>query len=212
MFTGIIEELGNIEDIDRSKQPLLFTVRAKQVLKDLKVGDSVSVNGACLTVTDVQKDRFSVEVIEETLSRTNLKDLKRADKVNLEAALKAGQKISGHFVTGHIDGTGKILKMRHQKGVMLIEIGLDKEILIGIVDKGSVAVDGISLTVSEIREKSFCVYIIPHTAKVTTLGFKTSGDTVNIELDLLGKYVQKRPDHKEPSKITEEFLKEKGFI
>ncbi len=212
MFTGIIEELGVIEKITASRDPVLLTIKAGKVLADIKKGDSVSVNGACLTVVDSGKDSFSVEAIDETLKRTSLGDLKPADRVNLEGALKAGAKISGHFVTGHVDGTGTILRKKEDKGAILIEVSAGKDLLDGIVQKGSVAVDGISLTISEIGQSSFSVYIIPHTARITTLGFKKAGDKVNLETDMLGKFVRKFLGRDKLSNITEEFLRDKGFI
>jgi riboflavin synthase len=212
MFTGIIEELGVVDNIERSRDPRFFAIRAKKITADLKEGDSVSVDGACLTVVGVKKDGFSVEVIEETLKRTALGDLKRGDKVNLEGALKAGAKISGHFMTGHVDGIGMMLGRKEEKGAILMEFKAAGDLLDGIVSKGSIAVDGISLTVAGITPSSFSVYIIPHTAQVTTLGFKKTGDKVNLEIDMLGKFVREFMHRDKPSSITEEFLRDKGFI
>lgn len=212
MFTGIVEELGTVEGIEKSKAPAVFTIRAKAILEGLKKGDSLSVNGVCLTVVGIEKDRFKADVIKETLERTNLERIKQGDKVNLEGALRPDGKISGHFVTGHVDGVGTIIKKSVEKNEILIEIGADKEILNGIVYKGSVAVDGISLTVAGIKPNSFLVYIIPHTAYVTTLGFKGVGEKVNLEVDILGKFVQKFLNQSKPSNITEELLREKGLI
>ncbi|KPK41569.1 MAG: hypothetical protein AMJ78_05165 [Omnitrophica WOR_2 bacterium SM23_29] len=212
MFTGIVEELGVVEKLEKSKVPSVLTIRAEKILEGLKKGDSVSVNGVCLTVVGVGKDRFLVETIEETLAKTNLKDIRQGKKVNLEGALKAGGKISGHFVTGHVDGVGTLVKKEERKEEILIEVKAAQEILNGIVYKGSIAVDGISLTVAETSPNSFSVYIIPHTAKVTTLGFKGVGEEVNLEIDILGKFVKKFSNQNKPSKITEEFLREKGLI
>lgn len=212
MFTGIIEELGTVERIDRSSEPAVFTVKADRILKGLKKGDSVSVNGACLTVIAAGKDKFSVEAIRETLKKTSLGDLKEGEKVNLEGALVSGGKVSGHFVTGHVDGTGIIKSKKECKGEILLEIKAAGDILDGIVLKGSVAVDGVSLTVAELNNGSFSVYIIPHTARATTLGSRKAGDKVNLETDMLGKYAAKYSGREKPSNITEEFLKDKGFI
>lgn len=212
MFTGIIEELGVIGKIERSREPRLFSIKAKTIIEGLKKGDSVSVNGACLTVVDAGKDSFSVEAIDETLRMTSLGDLKPADQVNLEGALKAGAKISGHFVTGHVDGIGTILGKKEDGGAISIEVSAGRDLLDGIVQKGSITVDGISLTVAEIDQSSFSVYIIPHTARVTTLGFKKAGDKVNLETDMLGKFVRKFLGRDKLSNITEEFLLDKGFI
>ena len=212
MFTGIIEELGIAEKIDGSREPAVFTVKADKILKGLKKGDSVSVNGACLTVVGTGKDNFSVEAIRETLKKTGLGDLKEGEKVNLEGALLNGGKISGHFVTGHVDGIGTIKAKKKEKGEILLEIKAAEDILDGIVLKGSVAVDGVSLTVAALNDSSFFVYIIPHTARATTLGFRKAGDKVNLETDMLGKYATKYGARAKPSNITEKFLKEKGFI
>ena len=185
MFTGIIEELGTVEKVDRSREPAVLTVKAGKVLEGLKKGDSVSVNGACLTVIGTGKDNFSVEAIRETLKKTGLEDLREGEKVNLEGALVSGGKVSGHFVTGHVDGTGIIKTKKEEKGEILLQINTAEYILDGIVLKGSVAVDGISLTVAALNDSSFSVYIIPHTARATTLGSKKAGDRVNLETDML---------------------------
>lgn len=207
MFTGIIEELGTIERIERACEPLLVTIKAGKVAAGLKAGDSVSVDGVCLTVVKASAGAFSAEAVDETLKRTTLGMRKPGDPVNLEGALTAGSKISGHFVTGHIDGTGEIGSIKERKGQMTVEIKAGKGLLMGIVPKGSVAVDGISLTVGSVTDVSFSVYIIPHTARITTMAGKKAGDRVNIETDILGKYISKE----EPSGITAEFLKKKGF-
>jgi len=212
MFTGIIEELGVVEKFEKSKAPSVLVIKAEKILEGLKKGDSVSVNGVCLTVVDVGRNRFLVETIEETLEKTNLKDIRQGEKVNLEGALKTGGKISGHFVTGHVDGVGTLIKKEKQKEEILVEVKAEQEILNGIVHKGSIAVDGVSLTVAESKPNSFSVYIIPYTAKVTTLGFKGIGEEVNLEIDILGKFVKKFLNQNKPSKITEEFLREKGLI
>ncbi|MDD4879864.1 MAG: riboflavin synthase [Candidatus Omnitrophica bacterium] len=212
MFTGIIEELGVVEKVNRSSEPAVFTIKAGKILEGLKKGDSVSVNGACLTVIAAGKNSFSVEAIRETLKKTCLGDLKEGEKVNLEGALLSGGKVSGHFVTGHVDGAGIIKSKKEEKGEILLEIKAAKDILDGIVLKGSVAVDGVSLTVAALDGDSFSVYIIPHTARATTLGSRKAGDKVNLETDMLGKYAAKYSGREKPSNITEKFLKDKGFI
>ncbi|HOX09638.1 MAG TPA: riboflavin synthase [Candidatus Omnitrophota bacterium] len=208
MFTGIIEEIGTVEKFEKSREPSLITIRAAGTAAGLKAGDSVSVDGVCLTVVKAGGDAFSAEAVEETLKRTTLNMRRPGDDVNLEGALKAGSKISGHFVTGHIDGTGEIVSATERKGQMAVEIRTGKDLMKGIVPKGSIAVDGISLTVGEVKESSFSVYIIPHTAGMTTLASKKAGDKVNLETDILGKYINKS----ESAGITMEFLREKGFI
>lgn len=214
MFTGIVEELGIVEKISRSGGPAVFTVRplGRNILDGLKKGDSVSINGVCLTVIGTSKGNFSVEAIRETLNKTNLGELKEGEKVNLEGALVSGGKVSGHFVTGHVDGVGTLKSRSEEKGELLLEIKSQGDILEGIVPKGSVAVDGVSLTVARLKEDSFSVYIIPHTARATTLGARKAGDKVNLETDMLGKYAAKYAGRQKTSKITEEFLRDKGFI
>lgn len=215
MFTGIIEELGTIEKFERSREPSLITIRAEKASRGLKAGDSISVDGACLTVVRVNAGLFSAEAVNETIGRTTLGLRKPGDRVNIEGALIAGSKVSGHFVTGHVDGTGRIGSISEAKGQITVEIKAGREILGGIVAKGSVAVDGISLTVGDVKPGSFSVYIIPHTARMTTIGIKNAGDLVNLETDMLGKYVGRHSDRDGkdgPSRITPEFLKEKGFI
>lgn len=214
MFTGIVEELGVVEKINRSSEPAVFTVKSlgAKITEGLKIGDSVSVNGVCLTVVRTVGKSFSAEAIHETLERTDLGSIKEGEKVNLEGALVSGDKISGHFVTGHVDGVGIIKTRKEEKGESLLEIKTSEDILDGIVLKGSISVDGVSLTVAGISNDLFSVYIIPHTAQVTTLGTKKAGDKVNLETDMLGKYISKYSSRQKASKITEKFLKDKGFI
>lgn len=214
MFTGIVEELGVVEKINRSNEPAVFTVKSlgAKITEGLKIGDSVSVNGVCLTVVRPCGESFSVEAIRETLERTNLGSLKEGEKVNLEGALVSGGKISGHFVTGHVDGVGTIKTRKEEKGELLLEIKASEDILDGIVLKGSISVDGVSLTVADVKDDSFSVFLIPHTAQATTLGGKKAADKVNLETDMLGKYISKYSGRQKTSKITEKFLKDKGFI
>ncbi|MDO8525042.1 MAG: riboflavin synthase [Candidatus Omnitrophota bacterium] len=214
MFTGIVEKLGAVEKINRSSEPVVFTVKplGAKIIEGLKIGDSVSVNGVCLTVVRIGGEGFSVEAIRETLERTNLGSLREGEKVNLEGALVSGGKVSGHFVTGHVDGIGTIKTRKEEKGELLLEIKASEDILDGIVLKGSISVDGVSLTVSGVKDDSFSVCLIPHTAQATTLGARKAGDKVNLETDMLGKYISKYSGRQKTSKITEKFLKDKGFI
>lgn len=214
MFTGIVEELGVVEKINRSSEPAVFTVKSlgAKITEGLKRGDSISVNGVCLTVVRTGGEGFSVEAIRETLERTNLGSIKEGEKVNLEGALVSGGKVSGHFVTGHVDGIGTIKTKKEEKGELLLEIKASEDILDGIVLKGSISVDGVSLTVAGVKDDSFSVFLIPHTAQVTTLGAKKTSDKVNLETDMLGKYISKYSGRQKMSKITEKFLKDKGFI
>lgn len=191
MFTGIIIETGVVENLIRTSGITRLAIKTPTVHKGCVIGDSVAINGVCLTVVDISRDRLSFELSDETLKSTNLGELKKGDRVNLEPALKADGKLGGHFVTGHVDATGKILS-KHGKGETIeIEIEAPDMVLQYLVDKGSVAVDGISLTVVKVLENSFRLVIIPHTEKVTNLMDKTAGGSVNIETDIIGKYVKK---------------------
>ena len=187
MFSGIVEELGEVVKISRQGNLTLFGISARAVLQDTKKGDSISVNGACLTVTKNEKDILFFEAMPETVKVSNLGGIRTGDKVNLERALKIGERLSGHFVTGHIDLTGVIRQKRYVNGNLCFEIAVPSKYMLYILPKGSVAVDGISLTVMDKRAGTFAVYIIPHTLKNTTLGFKGPSDKVNIEFDILAK-------------------------
>ena len=187
MFTGIIEELGVVKNIVKEGNLSLLEIKASKVLEDTKIGDSVSVNGACLTVVKKDYDYLSFEAMPQTLKLTNLGSLRISGKVNLERALKVGDRLSGHFVTGHIDCTGLIRKKTYVSSNLCFEIAVPAEFMKYIIPKGSVAVDGISLTIVTKKSNTFTVYIIPHTLKNTTLGFKGPSDKVNIEFDILAK-------------------------
>ncbi len=189
MFTGIIEELVKVVKIESLKGNSVLTVKADKVKESTKIGDSIAVNGVCLTVTKIEKDNLSFEAIPETLNKTNLKFLKVSDLVNLERALKINERIGGHLLSGHIDTVGIIRKKGFALGGYKFEIAVDKDLIAYIVPRGSIAVDGISLTVGEVKGNIFSVYIIPHTLKETTLGFKAASSYVNIEVDMLGRYV-----------------------
>lgn len=211
MFTGIITELGEIASLDRKGEGAQVTVRAPQTTGDAAVGDSISVNGICLTVVEIKGKEISFDVSFETLNSTNLGSLKRGDRVNLEPALKPSSKMGGHFVTGHIDGIGKIRSRRRIGNADRIEIEAPAQVLRYLVGKGSVAIDGISLTVVDVLKDAFSIVIIPHTADMTTIGFKKGGDTVNLEPDILAKYVAKfvLPDS-DASLMSS--LKKSGFL
>ncbi|MBI5144703.1 MAG: riboflavin synthase [Candidatus Omnitrophica bacterium] len=187
MFSGIIEELGQVKNISRRAKVALLEIKADKVLEDTRIGDSISVNGACLTVVKKEQDTLSFEVMPETLKVTNLGILRISDKVNLERALKIGDRLSGHFVTGHIDCLGIIRKKNYLNNNLSFEIAVPPKFMHCILPKGSIAVDGISLTIVDKKSNSFRVYIIPHTLKNTTLAFKGPSDKVNIEFDLLAK-------------------------
>ena len=212
MFTGIIEETGKIEEISKHGHNIKLKIKASKILNELKVGDSINVNGACQTVIETDTGSFTVEAVEETVRKTNLGQLKRNDLVNLERSLKFSDRLGGHLVTGHIDCVGKIKSTVKKEGSFLYDFELSEKYLAYLVGKGSVAVDGISLTVVEVLEDSFNVSIIPFTLKNTTLGTKKVGDLVNIETDMIGKYVERILSSKrDKSVITEEWLKDKGW-
>lgn len=210
MFTGIIEEKGTVRNVSAATGEI--EIAAKKVLSGTKIGDSIAVNGVCLTVTRLGSNGFTADIMAETLRRTNLGDLNRGENVNLERAMAADGRFGGHIVSGHIDGTGTVKSLKNEGIAVWVEIEASTEILNGIVEKGSIAIDGISLTVAYVDEKVFKVSIIPHTAGETTLLEKKAGDTVNLETDIIGKYVKKMMEKKtSSSKITEEFLRENGF-
>ena len=189
MFTGIIEELGKVKDFKRGVGVSVLDIEANKVSDGVRIGDSIAVNGACLTVTKKEKNNLSFDVMNETLNKTNLGELKFNEAVNLERALKAGDRVSGHFVTGHIDCVGVIRDKRHIEGNLCFEIVPPAKFMPLIAPKGSVCVDGISLTVVDKKSSGFTVYIIPHTLKSTTLGLKGHSAKVNLEFDILAKYV-----------------------
>lgn len=189
MFTGLILEIGKISSFKKRSGGAILSLRANEVASTAKKGDSISVNGVCLTVVSKNNNTLSFDLSEETLRCTNLGSLKTGDIVNLEPSLRPDSKIGGHFVTGHVDAAGRIRSKVNIGDMMKVEIKAPANIINFLVEKGSVAVDGISLTIVDILKDGFTVVIIPHTAKLTTIGFKGPGDTVNIEVDILGKYV-----------------------
>jgi riboflavin synthase len=195
MFTGIVEETGVVEKIKRGAKSILLWVRAKTSVRGLKTGGSLAVNGCCLTATKISSSGklklVQFDLLTETWNRTNFQFLKIGSVVNLERPLRAGGEFGGHFVTGHIDGVGEILRWEKSGADHVLEIAASKEILRYVIQKGSIAIDGISLTVAGVGKKSFCVWIIPHTLKVTALRERKIGDVVNLEADLLGKYAEK---------------------
>jgi riboflavin synthase len=210
MFTGIIENAGAVKRITRKGEDALLVIDTSLNLDDIKVGDSIAVNGACLTVTEKTDRGFSADVSAETLTRTNLKLLKSGDRVNLEKSLRMNSFLGGHLVLGHVDGLGKIQEKMNKANSLQMGVEIDTELSRYIVEKGSVAVDGISLTVNRCEKNRFYVTIIPHTARNTTLEFKKVADLVNIETDIIGKYVEKLLN---PGKgIDMRFLAEHGFL
>ncbi len=215
MFTGIIEEIGIIDSIQRGAKSVVLNIQANKVLEDLKIGDSINTNGICFTVTKFDSKVFSVDAMSETINRTNLNDLKPGSKVNLERALRISDRLGGHLVSGHIDGTGVIKDIKSDDNAIWFYIKCDESISRYIIKKGSVAIDGISLTVADAIDQIFTVSIIPHTAMATVLLGKNIGDRVNIECDMIGKYVEKFLSDKDQTKrdnnIDLEFLTKHGF-
>lgn len=209
MFTGIIEEVGKIKAVKRGAASAQLVVQAKTVLEDTKIGASIAVNGVCLTVTKMDGSQFHADVMNETLQRSNLGSLKVNDPINLERAMAASGRFDGHMVSGHIDGTGQIAKIIKDDIAYRYTIRADSSVLKYIVTKGSIAIDGISLTVTDVTATTFEVSIIPHTLKMTSLHHKPVGFKVNLETDIVGKYVEKTVNSR--GKITKEFLMKHGF-
>ncbi len=191
MFTGIIEEIGKVKAIVRHANSIKLTIAVKKILEDMHVGDSICTNGVCLTVTTFDDGSYTADVMPETMNRTNFKDLRINDLVNCERAMPANGRFGGHIVSGHIDGTGVISKMSRDDKAIRIKIETKPEILNYIVEKGSITIDGISLTVTEVSNRDFGVSIIEHTQDATTLTKKKVGETVNLENDIVGKYIEK---------------------
>ena len=216
MFTGIIEELGTIRGVSLTKNGGELQIAATTVLGGTKLGDRIAVNGTCLTVTKLEKDGFTAFVMAESLRRTNLGNLKRGSVVHLERAMAADGRFGGHMVTGHIDGQGTFLSQKPEGQAVVLTIGADPEILSGIVEKGSIAIDGTSLTVMDVGKDSFRVGIIPHTGGHTALLDRPKGYACNLETDVIGKYIQKflaKNTESTPKKstLTMDFLRENGF-
>lgn len=218
MFTGIVEEVGTIKEIKKGSKSAILTIKGDVVTKDSKLGDSIAVNGVCLTVTSLSGNIFTADVMAETMRRTSLGDLSAGSKVNLERAMAANGRFGGHIVSGHIDGIGTIQNFLREDNAVWVTIGAELKILKYIIEKGSIAIDGISLTVAYVDESCFKVSIIPHTASETTLLTKKVGAVVNLENDVVGKYVEKllgykdEKESKHSSGISEDFLIKNGFM
>ncbi len=215
MFTGIVEEIGTVQSVNWGKISAKIKISANKVLSDVKTGDSINTNGTCLTVTSFESDSFEVDVMAETMRKTNLKDFVPGDRVNLERALKLSDRMGGHIVSGHIDGTGKVISKRKEDNATWLSVSAVENILKYIINKGSVALDGVSLTVANAGMDHFNVSIIPHTASETTLLEKKTGDLINIECDITGKYIEKFMNIKSDnnkSEINYNYLSKHGFI
>lgn len=215
MFTGIVEETGSVVRVQKGAHSAVLTVQARKVLEGTRIGDSIAVNGICLTVTAMSPDTFTADVMHETLDRTGLSGLGPGSPVNLERAMPADGRFGGHIVSGHIDGVGRITDVRRDDTAVWYTVEAAPELLRLVVEKGSIALDGISLTVAATGRNTFSVSIIPHTAAQTVLGRRKVGDLVNLETDIIGKYVEKlmgrEPELKTQSAITREFLTRHGF-
>ncbi len=217
MFTGIIEEVGTLRAVRPGQKSCRLEISADRVLQGTQVGDSICTSGICLTVTSLTPDSFTADVMAETMRRTKLSSLKAGDRVNLERALQPVSRMGGHIVSGHIDGTGIITQMKREDNAVWVTIRTEAQILRYIVEKGSIAIDGISLTVADVDDSSFRVSVIPHTGAQTTLLQQKPGDPVNLECDVIAKYVEKLLKPGDPGKeqksggITEAFLQQNGF-
>lgn len=214
MFTGIVEEVGTVREIARKSASVRLTVACAKVLEGAKAGDSIAVDGICLTVAGMGPDWFAADVMPETVRRTGLAAIKRDDRVNLERALRLSDRLGGHIVSGHIDGTGTVTERSEEDNAVWLTVSAPDAVLRYIVEKGSVALDGTSLTVARCDNKSFAVSLIPTTMGETTLGGRRPGETVNIECDVLGKYVEKLlglPQGRTEGSVTMEMLRDNGF-
>ena len=211
MFTGIVEEMGTVRRLNQSPNRCELELSATKVLEGTQIGDSIAVNGVCLTVIRMDKDHFTADVMPETLRRSNLGQLKTGSKVNLERAMAADGRFGGHIVAGHIDGTGTIRSMQPEGNAVLVTISAAPKLLRYVVEKGSIAIDGISLTVAKVSHTDFTVSLIPHTGEETTLLKHRSGEIVNLETDIIGKYVEKLMQPKRAGGRWE-LLQQNGFF
>lgn len=219
MFTGIIEEIGTVKQMIPGRESYSLTVNASKVLEGTKVGDSIAVNGICLTVTAIRGNSFDADVMAETVRRTNFSSLHAGSRVNLERALTLSSRLGGHIVSGHVDGIGRITSMIREENAVWVTVEAKTELLKYMIEKGSIAIDGVSLTLAYVDDECFKVSVIPHTGEETILLKKKPGGTVNLECDLIGKYVEKlllgkasEKQQKASGGITESFLLENGFI
>ena len=212
MFTGIIEEIGTVRRIEHGAKGARLTIQAKTVLEDTRIGDSIATNGVCLTVVSMTGDSFSADVMAESLRRSSLGTLQGGSPVNLERAMAANGRFGGHIVSGHIDGTGTIVSQKREDNAVWVKIKTPAPLLRYIVEKGSIAIDGVSLTVAAVTDTDFSVSIIPHTGAQTILLGKKPGDPVNLECDVIGKYVEKLTAPHKTGGISTNFLAENGFL
>lgn len=212
MFTGIIEAVGEVKGVRGSDKGISLQIPIPDSFDDIKIGDSISVNGVCLTANSIANGTFSADVSSETISKTTFGRIKTGERVNLERAMRLSDRLGGHIVSGHVDGIARLKEVRKEGESVRLSFSLDKELLRYVINKGSIAIDGISLTVNEVGDGGFAVNIIPHTAKNTTILDKKAGDEVNIEVDVIGKYVERLLGKGKESKIDRSFLSEHGFL
>ena len=212
MFTGIIEEIGTLQRVVPVSHGQRFHITAKRILDDLKPEDSVAVNGVCLTVTNLDRTTFEVTAVDETLERSTLRRLSTGQKVNLERALRMGDRMGGHWVQGHIDGTGNVVSSKRRGDGLLITIEIPERLIKYAVEKGSMAIDGVSLTIADVSTHRITVAIIPYTLEHTTLGSLRNGNQVNIEVDVLGKYVERLLESRtQKGRMDEASLRSMGY-
>ena len=215
MFTGIVAEIGKIQNVKKNVKSSVITIEGNKIFEDINIGDSISVNGVCLTVTTFSNNTFTADVMNETISRSSLGQLQNGSSVNLERAISANGRFGGHIVSGHIDGIGKIIKIEKDDNSIWYTIAVKDNLMKYIVEKGSIAIDGISLTIAKVAVNDFSISIIPHTVQETILSHRSVGDIVNIENDVIGKYVEKlitcEKNQKVKSNITMDFLIKNGF-
>lgn len=219
MFTGIVEEMGVLKSIRKGPHSAVLEIQAGVVLEDIHLGDSIAVNGVCLTATSFTSTSFTADVMHETLNRSSLANLRPGSRVNLERAMAANGRFGGHIVAGHVDGVGKVLRAWQDDNAIWYTIGTSSQVLRYVVEKGSITIDGISLTVAKVTDTDFSISAIPHTVAVTALQDRKPGDTVNLETDIIGKYVEKLltttpaqlEESKKESGITRDFLTRYGF-
>ncbi|WP_019123486.1 riboflavin synthase [Brevibacillus massiliensis] len=217
MFTGIVEEIGTVQTVSTTAEACKLAILAQRVVEDVQLGDSIAVNGICLTVTSFHKHGFTADAVPETVRRTTLSQLKAGDPINLERAMRADGRFGGHFVTGHIDGTAVLTGKRQEGSALILSFAPEREELLKyILPKGSVALDGISLTVMDVSEAEFRISVIPHTLAKTTLHGKKPGEKSNLECDMLGKYIERfllyREERQKKTRLDQRFLQEHGFI
>ncbi|MBD5142023.1 MAG: riboflavin synthase [Ruminococcus sp.] len=212
MFTGIIEEIGKLKKIQMGADSCILTISANLILSDMHIGDSIAVNGTCLTVCKFDNTCFSADIMPETLRRTNLGKLSSGSPVNLERAMSANGRFGGHIVSGHIDGTGNIKNFTKENNAIWVKISAKPALLNYMILKGSITIDGISLTIAKISEQDFSVSVIPHTRQQTTLLSKKIGDIVNLECDMIAKYIEKFCNSQKSTSISKAFLAEHGYI